>query len=101
MAESPAFSWICRELENGTDLDRLEARGTIRLALKTSGLDASTVLPEQMCVVIEKVLPGELDARGVASVEEVCARLAIGISRIDSGGLAESPDQVFRRLGGD
>ena len=65
MADSPAFDWTCTELENETDLDRLEARGTVRIALKSSGLEAGTVLPDQMRVVIEKVLPTELGARGV------------------------------------
>jgi hypothetical protein len=100
VASSPAFDWTCQELEIQTDLDRLEARGTVRISLKHSGLEASSVLPDQMKVVIERVLPGELVARGIDGASEICARMAIRVSAIRSGGVAESPDEVFRRLGG-
>ncbi len=100
MADSAAFGWTCEELEKETDLDRLEARGTVRIALKSSGLEAGTVRPDQMRVVIEKVLPGELSARGVADADGICNRLAGRVEGIDAGGGAESPDEVFRRLGG-
>lgn len=100
LADSPAFDWTCQELEKETDFDRLEARGTVRIALKSSGLEAGSVLPDQMRVVIEKVLPGELTARGVADADGLCARMATRVTSIDSGNAAESPDEVFRRLGG-
>ena len=100
LADSPAFDWTCQELERETDLDRLEARGTVRIALKSAGLEAGSVLPDQMKVVIERVLPGELIARGVNSADGLCARMATRVMAIESGGVAESPDEVFRRLGG-
>ncbi len=101
MADSPAFNWICVQLEESTTLDRLEARGTVRLALKTAGLTAAAVSPDQMRVVIEKLLPGELLARGVERVDEMCAAWVSGVQQIESGDRSESPDDVFRRLGGD
>jgi hypothetical protein len=67
MASSKVFEWLCDELEGATSFDRLEARGTVRLALKASGLDARTVTPDQVTVLIEKVLAGELTARGIES----------------------------------
>ena len=100
VADSPAFGWTCEELERETDLDRLEARGTVRIALKSSGLEAGSVLPDQMRVVIERVLPGELIARGVTGAEAICSRLASRVGSVDSGAVSESPDEVFRRLGG-
>lgn len=99
VADSPAFAWTCQELENETELDRLEARGTVRISLKNSGLEASSVLPDQMKVVIERVLPRELTARGVDGAAEICKRMAARVSTITPGGIAESPDEVFRRLG--
>ena len=100
MADSPAFDWACKELEQESDLDRLEARGTVRIALKSSGLEAGSVLPDQMRVVIERVLPDELTARGIEGAVELCARMATRVSSIEAGSVAESPDEVFRRLGG-
>ena len=48
MADAAVFDWICNRLEQDTSLDRLESRGTVRLALKSAGLDARSVTPEQM-----------------------------------------------------
>ncbi len=100
MPNSAAFDWTCEELERETDLDRLEARGTVRIALKSAGFEAGSVHPDQMRVVIEKVLPGELIARGVDDAEAICGRLAAGVGSVSAGDDAESPDEVFERLGG-
>ena len=104
MADAPAFDWTCTRLERDTSLDRLESRGTVRLTLRAAGLEASSVTPEQMAVVIVKVLVAELETRGVDDAEEVCARLAAGLEReagsLASGDAAETPDAVFSRLGG-
>ena len=100
MADSAAFDWTCQALEASTPLDRLESRGTVRIALKSAGLDAASVLPSQMRVVLEKLMPGELSARGVEDAEAICVRLAQQVGSVDSGRVAESPDEVFRRLGG-
>ncbi len=100
VANSPAFDWTCEALERATDLDRLEARGTVRIALKSAGLEAGSVQPDQMRVVIEKLLPAELTARGVGDAEATCAQLASGISSVSGDAAVESPDEVFKRLGG-
>jgi len=103
MADAPAFDWVCSELERRTSLDRLEARGTVRLALKQAGLDSRSLTPEQLEVVLEKVMPGELAARGVADAADVCRALRPGLQRLAAdasrpGG--ETPEEVFRRLAG-
>ncbi|MEM9175656.1 MAG: hypothetical protein AAGC67_10510 [Myxococcota bacterium] len=100
MPNSAAFDWTCEELERETDLDRLEARGTVRIALKSAGLEAGSVQPDQMRVVIEKVLPVELAARGVGNADTICTQLATGVVRVSGGADVESPDEVFKRLGG-
>ena len=51
-------------------------------------------------MVIEKVLPGELVARGIDDADAVCTRLATRVGSIDAGSVSEAPDEVFRRLGG-
>ena len=104
MADSPAFDWLCDQLEEGTSLDRLEARGTVRIALKSAGLEARTVSPPQMKVVIEKILGEELTARGISDGASLCSRLAGEIDRkaasLTSDAPGETPDAVFSRLGG-
>jgi hypothetical protein len=84
MADAAAFDWMCTRLEQETSLDRLEARGTVRLALKSAGLEARNVTPDQMKVVIEKVMGEELSRRGIADAESICARLATGLERVAS-----------------
>jgi hypothetical protein len=97
------FEFVTQDLEDRSDLDKLEARGTVRLALKASGLDAQSVTSAQMLVMIEKVLPGELQSRGVANADGVCDAMAIalkGVSIENTGRGATQPEDVFRRLGG-
>ena len=71
MSES-LFEFVASELQKRSDLEDLEARGTIRLALKSSGLTAREVTKEQMVVVIDQVLPRELQLRGIDNPKGVC-----------------------------
>ena len=100
MANSQAFDWVCAEVETATSLSNLEARGTVRLALKSAGLDASSVGSRELGVLLEKVLPGELDSRGIADSGAICSGIAsrMGQASLESAG-GESPEDVFRRLG--
>jgi len=99
MADSAAFDFVCRELEDRSSLDRLEARGTVRLALKQAGLDARTVTPEQIAVVVDRVLPGELASRGIESPDVLCQRISSGVARVSGDASVETPDAVFERFG--
>lgn len=101
MAESTAFSFVTEALERETSLDRLESRGTVRLALKQAGLDASSVTADQMQVVLRKILPAELESRSIADAAATCESVAGRLSGLgpDAGG-ADTPEAVFARLGG-
>jgi phosphate-selective porin len=102
MAGSQAFEWLCEAIETGTSLERLEARGTVRIALKEAGLEARTATPAELAVVVAKVLPRELRQRGVADEAALCGRLAAGLRNLDVGAqpVPDTPDAIFRRLGG-
>src|SRR5215468_3351896 len=63
MADSPAFVFVCEELERLTKLTRDEARGTVWLALRDAGFTASAVGPREMKVVLERLMPRELASR--------------------------------------
>ena len=54
---SGLFDVAAESLEAHSVLDRLEARGTLRLALKAGGLDAESLTVKQLDVVLERVLP--------------------------------------------
>lgn len=47
MDYSPAFEWLCSELEQRTRFARIEARGTVRLVLKDAGLEPRSVTAAQ------------------------------------------------------
>jgi hypothetical protein len=102
MADSALFNAVCDALVGATSFDRLEARGTIRLALKASGLDTATVTNTQMRVVIDRVLPDELTARGIVDVQAVSRRLDAVVTSTASEAIAsDSPEAIFQRLGGE
>ena len=104
MAGSSAFEWLCTALEESTTLERLEARGTVRIALKDAGLEPRTVTPSELKVVVQKILPRELRQRGVAGEAALCDRLVSGLQVLESqpsAPAADTPDAIFRRLGGE
>jgi len=101
MSDSATFDHVCSALENATSLNRIESRGTVRLALKTAGLGANSITPEQMAVVIERVLPVELENRGVTDPDRVCMAMNSGLSAVASdASTGDTPESVFDRLGG-
>jgi hypothetical protein len=98
------FDWLAARLAAGTALSDLEARGTLRLALKSAGLDAKSANADAYRVVVERVLARELATRGVADADAVCAQLAGELASLESSQAtsrnAASPEAVFARLGG-
>ena len=100
MSATSAFDHVCEGLERGTPLDRLQCRGTVRLVLKEAGLDAARVQPNEIAVVVRRLLPAALRSRGVDTPDALCEELARGVSGLASAPVADSPDAIFRRLGG-
>jgi hypothetical protein len=99
MSETRAFTHVCEALEGLTHWDRLQARGTVRLALKQAGLDAARVTPGEMSVVVGKILPAELAARGIAAPEPLCNQLLASLAKFPRDAAVETPESVFGRLG--
>jgi hypothetical protein len=81
-ADSPVFERTCQELEQRTNLDRLEVRGTVRIGLKAAGLDGYSVDAAQMVVILRKVLPTELEIRGIGDTAAVCEEVVTAIEGI-------------------
>ena len=100
MPEAEPFSRVCAELERLTEFSRIEARGTVRIALKKAGLAADSVTSEQLQVVIEKLLPDELETRGVPGIPALCESLQRGLDGATSNSDHPTPEEVFSRLGG-
>jgi hypothetical protein len=93
MAEASAFEFVCAEIEQATSLNALEARGTVRLALKSAGVDARSVSSSQLKVILKK--------RGCEDADNLCKQIATRMAgrSFESAG-PESPEAVFARLGG-
>ncbi|MCG8590108.1 MAG: hypothetical protein MJE66_12525 [Proteobacteria bacterium] len=101
MADSAIFNFVTTALEERTALDRLESRGTVRIALKEAGLEVASVDKEQMGVVLDKVLPGALRERGIDEPESVCSAIRSDLAGVaDDAPAGDRPEQVFARLGG-
>lgn len=99
--ESPVFERAADELEVLSHMSRLEARGTLRLALKNAGLMPKTVNAKAMLVVLERVLPQLLMRRGVQSAPEMCRSISSIVRGLTSETSydVETPEKVFARLG--
>lgn len=98
MSESNAFVWLCDQVETITNLSRLEARGTVRIALKELGLLPADLAPLQAAKVAEHVLPRELATRGVDDAAAICQRLAVEAKNIPDDRSGSAADEIFREL---
>ena len=99
--DATLFDFAAERLEHHTGCDRLEARGTLRIALKAAGLQPQNLNGAELKVVFEQVMPGELDSRGVSDTQGVCAAVLVDLEGADGAAAdarAKSPDEIFRRL---
>ena len=95
------FDLAAEELERHTGWSRLAARGTLRIALRAGGLKPEAVTPHELRVVFEKVMPRELELRGVSDPEPVCTAVIEGVGILEAVRSTGDPDEIFRRLAGD
>ncbi len=96
------FDFAADHLEQHTSLDRLTARGTLRIALKAAGLSPKSLRVEQLRVAVDKVLARELEKRGVEGARKICAELSNalpGVSAAEQAPASAGADEIFRRLG--
>ena len=99
--DATLFDFAADRLEHHAGLDRLEARGTLRIALKAAGLEPKNLTGAQMQVVFEQLMPGELDSRGVGNTQDVCAAVLADLADardVTADASATSPDEIFNRL---
>ncbi|MGH0034197.1 MAG: hypothetical protein ACQGVK_04130 [Myxococcota bacterium] len=81
-------------------MNRLEVRGTIRIALKEAGLDPQRVSSHQMGAVVAQVLPDELLKRGIDDAPEVCRALDVILKSHPDDETVDAGDRIdglFRR----
>jgi hypothetical protein len=100
MAAQDPFQFVCDQLGERVQLDRLALRGAVRLALKAAGFEPRGVQPIEMAVVVSRMLPKELASCGVSDPGPLCEKLASAVSSLGASAATDSPEAVFRRLGG-
>ncbi len=99
--DATLFDFAADRLEHHAGLDRLEARGTLRIALKAAGLEPKNLTCSQLAVVFEQLMPAELDNRGVSDMLDVCVAVLADLADaldVAADASATSPDEIFRRL---
>jgi hypothetical protein len=97
--DSDAFSIVAYRLCQFSDLDRLEARGTVRLGLKKAGVDVECFGLDDLEAVFTKIMPEELAARGCADPHAACQAILKSLEGDVARTAAGSRDEIMRRLG--
>jgi hypothetical protein len=93
------FTTVADRLCELSDLDRLEARGTVRLAFKKAGVDVNSFGSNDVEAVFSKIMPAELAARGCDGAEAICDRILKSLEGDMPESATQSSDDIFRRLG--
>jgi hypothetical protein len=100
--DSGFFERVADELERQTDLNRLEARGTLRIALKKAGVDPNQFTFEELAAVFTNLMPQELSERGIEDPGAICRAVMESLpSELSEAteASAASRDEIMRRLG--
>ena len=96
------FAWLAQALEQRTPMNAAQCRGTVRLALKNAGLEAKSVTAPELRVVLHKIMPRELEVRGIDDGTKVCTELVADLDGADVAPAEPSPrsqaDSVFQRI---
>ncbi len=94
------FDHVADQIIKHTSLAKLEARGTLRIAVREAGLDARSITAGEMAVVLQRVMPKEFDARGIEDASGICEQIVASLADGDfEEASGESPEAVFARLG--
>ena len=99
--DATLFDLAAERLEHHTSFSNIESRGTLRIALKSAGLTPKSLSLAELRVVFDKVMPAELEARGVREAAAVCSSVMSDLAESthpEEAGRAENVDDVFRRL---
>lgn len=98
------FIWAAEALERTTFMNLPQCRGTLRLALKKAGLDPASLTAHELEAVLLRVLPVELEVRGVEGAMQLCRDIETDLAESDLARLDVSPrsntDSTLRRIFG-
>jgi hypothetical protein len=100
LSTTPLFDWLCNQVSQRCGLDIVPSRGTLRLTLKAAGLEPRTLNKEQARAVLERLLPRELELRGIPDAASRCAEISVALrTEVRDSMDLESAESIFARLG--
>ena len=97
--ERDLFTIVADRLCELSELNRLEARGTIRIAFKNAGVDAKCFGLDDLEAILAKILPGELENLGCADSRSICDEILKSVRIALPETATDSRDEIMRRLG--
>ena len=98
--DTDPFTIVSDRLCEISELDRLEARGTIRIAFKQAGVDVQRFGLDDLEAVFAKIMPGELEKRGCADASAICDAIMKSLEGDLPQTATRSKDEIMQRLGG-
>lgn len=98
-AMASAFELAARCLSQSTGMSETEARGTLRFAMKDAGLRIELLTPAKARVLLQRVVPRHLTARGQTDAQAACDAAAAALAAQEAvRPSVPAPDEVFRRV---
>jgi len=98
--DSDLFTIVADRLCQLSELDRLQSRGTVRIAFKNAGVDVKSFGLNDLGAVLEKIMPGLLEKRGCADAGAICDAIMKSLEGYVPETVTGSRDEIIRRLGG-
>lgn len=100
MSATELFDWLGDRITQRTQLSRTESRGMLRVVLRECGLQAESLTPAQVKVVVASALGPALQRVKVAAPDQVCSALLADLAgaTFHTPGVEDAAD-VFGRLG--
>ena len=93
------FTIVADRLCELCDLDRIESRGTIRIAFKKAGVDVKRFGLVDLEAVFAKIMPEELELRGCVDPGPTCDAIIRSLEGEAPRTVTGSRDEIIRRLG--
>jgi hypothetical protein len=97
--DSELFTIVADRLCQLSELDRLEARGTVRIAFKKAGVDVRRFGLDDLDAVLAKIMPRELEDRGCSDAGAICDAIMKSLEGAVPETATPERDEIMRRLG--
>ena len=100
MMPDNAFTQAALRLKEKTSLTEPQARGSIRLALRQGGCNATDVTAHQLAVIFRRVMPQILEAQGLPApqAQEISEQIATSLEQAPASNRPDAASVMFDRI---